>query len=84
MNEVASRDLRNNTRKLLDRVAEGERMTITVQGRPMAELRPVAARQRWMRRGRFVREILSRQADPALSEELATLADETTEDLPWH
>lgn len=84
MNEVASRDLRNNTRKLLDRVEQGERMTITVQGRPMAELRPVAPQKRWMHRGRFVREILSQQADPALSEELATLTEQTTEDLPWH
>src|SRR5688572_25744690 len=33
MTEVASRELRNNTRALLDRVAGGEEITITVGGR---------------------------------------------------
>ena len=83
MSEVASRELRNHTRELLDRVATGERITITVRGRPVAELAPVAQRPQWMRRDRFVREVLSRQADPALADDLALLADEMTDDLPW-
>ena len=83
MSEVASRELRNNTRQLLDRVATGEHITITVRGRPVAELAPVAQRPQWMARDRFVREVLSRQADPALTDDLTTLADETTGELPW-
>ena len=39
MADVASRDLRNNTRALLDRVEAGESITITVDGRPVATLR---------------------------------------------
>ncbi|MDE0160142.1 MAG: type II toxin-antitoxin system prevent-host-death family antitoxin [Acidimicrobiaceae bacterium] len=83
MSEVASRELRNQTRALLDRVAEGERITVTVNGRPVAELAPVAERPRWMTRGRFVRDVLARQADAALATDLASLNDETTDDLPW-
>ena len=84
MTEVASRELRNQTRALLDRVAEGERITVTVNGRPVAELAPVAERPKWMPRGRFVRDVLANQADAALATDLASLADETTDDLPWH
>ena len=39
MADVASRDLRNNTRALLERVEAGESITITVDGRPVATLR---------------------------------------------
>ena len=38
--DVASRELRNNTRELLDRVEAGETITITVEGRPVAVLQP--------------------------------------------
>ena len=49
MTHVASRELRNNTRALLDRVAAGEHITITVDGRELAVLEPVARRDRWTR-----------------------------------
>lgn len=83
MSEVASRELRNHTRSVLDRVARGEEITVTVRGRPVAELTPVAAKPRWMARDRFLREIMSHQADPGLAADLESLADETTDDLPW-
>ncbi len=85
MTEVASRDLRDQTSALLDRVAGGERITVTVNGRPVAELGPVAEKPRWMTRERFIRDVLSHQADAALATDLASLTDEeTTDDLPWH
>ena len=37
-----------------------------------------------MSRGRFVRDVLAHQADAGLADDLASLADETTDDLPWH
>lgn len=49
----------------------------------VAELSPVAKRPAWMSRDRFVREILMHQADPGVTEDLARLAGETTDDLPW-
>lgn len=50
MSTVASREVRNRTRSLLDRVAAGEAITITVDGRPVALLGPVRRRTRWMAR----------------------------------
>ena len=44
MSEVASQELRNQTQPLLDRAAAGERITITVNGRAVAELGPVSDR----------------------------------------
>jgi len=81
MTSVASRELRNNTRALLDRVAAGEEVTITVDGRPMAVLRPIGRRPQWIGRDEFAQRILTRQSDPGLRSELAELAPDTTEDL---
>ena len=82
MEEVASRDLRSQTRAPLDRVAAGESICITVHGRPVAELRPIEERPQWMSRERFIRDVLAHKADPGLSEDLADLRSETTDDLP--
>lgn len=83
MSEVASRELRNQTRALLDRVANGELITITVDGRPVAALSPVAGRPQWMPRNRFTATILAHQADSELTDDLRSIAgDETTDDLP--
>jgi prevent-host-death family protein len=82
MTDVASRDLRNNTRALLDRVEAGESITITVDGRPVATLEPAGGRPRFMARDRFVRELLANRADSALRAELRDLAPDTTDDIP--
>ncbi len=82
MSEVASRELRNNTRALLERVASGEVVTITVDGRPVAVLHPVGRRPRWLARDEFVRRVAPHQADADLARELAELAPDTTDDLP--
>jgi prevent-host-death family protein len=39
--EVTVRQLRNHGAEVLDRVAAGERLTVTRDGRPVAELRPL-------------------------------------------
>jgi len=82
MGIVASRELRNNTRALLDRVDAGESITITVDGRPVAVLQGVDRRPRWMAKDEFVRRIVGRQADPGLRDELRDLAPDSTDDLP--
>lgn len=41
MNEVTIRELRNHGGHVLDRVTGGEAMTVTRNGRPVAELRPL-------------------------------------------
>jgi len=42
MNEVSIRELRNHGGDVLDRVSLGEALTVTRDGRPVAELRPLA------------------------------------------
>jgi len=82
MATIASRELRNNTRKLLDRVAAGEHLTITVSGVPVATLSPRSERQRWVSRHSFVSAFHDALADSALSHELdVLLGGESTDDL---
>jgi len=82
MAEVASRDLRNNTRSLLERVEQGESITITVDGRPVAILQPAGRRSQFLARDAFVRQVLAHRADAALRAELRDLAPDSTDDLP--
>ena len=42
MSEVSIRELRNHGGDVVDRVAKGERLTITRSGKPVAELRPLS------------------------------------------
>lgn len=82
MGLVASRELRNNTRALLERVDAGESITITVGGRPVAMLTPVESKKRWMPREEFVRRVLPYQADPELLAQLRDMNPDTTDDIP--
>ena len=83
MSEVASRELRNHTADVLRRAAGGENITITVNGRPVAQLGPLnrPMRRPWTREEfmNFVER--GYQADPGLRDELAILAGDTTDDL---
>jgi prevent-host-death family protein len=57
MAEVTIRELRNHGGGVVDRVAAGERLLVTRDGRPVAELRPIPPRgataavllERWSR-----------------------------------
>jgi len=82
MTEVASRELRNNTRQLLERVEAGEDLTITVNGRPVAVLRPAGSPTRWVSRRVFISRVSGHQADAGLADDLANLTPDTTDDLP--
>jgi len=76
--EVSIRELRNHGGEVVDRVAAGERLTVTRAGKPVAELRPlgrpgVPAKvllERWRRLPHVdadrLREDLDGLLDPAL------------------
>lgn len=82
MSDVAVRELRNDTAGVLERVRRGERVTITVRGRPVATLVPIEqARRRWLPASELARRLRTMQADPGLRDDLARLAGETTDDL---
>lgn len=82
MAEVASRELRNSTRSLLDRVESGETLTVTIDGRPVAVLAPLGRRRRWVPRSEFASTVLANQADAGLGAALDELAGEMTDELP--
>lgn len=81
--EIPSRQLRNDTAGVLRRVQSGEHMTVTVNGRPVAELVPLQRSGRgWISRHELVRRLGRAQADAGLRAELERLAGDTTDDLP--
>jgi prevent-host-death family protein len=79
MGNVSIRDLRTHGREVIGRVVAGERLTVTRNGKPVAELRPLPLRsitaslllEHWRRLPRVdsaaLRADLEAAADPALS-----------------
>jgi len=79
---VASRDLRNHTADVLRQVADGEHVTVTVSGTPVAEISPArSVRPPFFRRAELLEVLGRHQADPGLTADLVTLAGDTTDDL---
>jgi len=82
MIEIPARDLRNDVSGVLRRVEAGERLRITVSGRPVAELVPLPRGLRAMKWTRFLQGSEDWRADEALAKELAELLPDTTDDTP--
>ena len=78
MANVTVRDLRNNGGRVLRRVAEGESLTVTMDGRAIAELRPLPGRavraatllRRWRKLPAIDPVALRRDLDRALDSSL--------------
>lgn len=82
MSVAASRDLRNHTAEILRRVANGDHVTITVNGTAVAELAPVTSVRRPSMPRHELATVLTRyQADAGLRDDLASLTADTTDDL---
>ena len=72
MATVPQRDLRNRTAEVLRRVEQGERITVTVHGRPAADLVPPSAAPAQLAPIRGALAVLrALPADPLLRAELA-------------
>jgi prevent-host-death family protein len=82
MGDVAIRELRNDTSGVLRRVEAGERIRLTVSGRAVAEIVPLARRPRYVRWEELWGGPLDVAADPAAAGELRDLLPGTTDDLP--
>jgi prevent-host-death family protein len=79
--EIGVRDLRNRTARVIDAVKAGERVVLTVNGEPTADIVPHGNRVRWLN-GEHLRELLAeRSADPGLTAELDTVAGQTLDRL---
>lgn len=79
MSQVSVRELRNHTAAVLRRVEAGERLEITVDRRPVAELVPLPSRTTWVPRERFLSALV--QADAGLRRDLAEALPDTVDEL---
>jgi prevent-host-death family protein len=70
MATIPQKELRNNVGEVLRRAEAGEHLTITVSGRPVAELGPARTRQ-WVD-STDLRELWALPADPTLGRDLQT------------
>ena len=78
MSEVSIRDLRNHGGEVIERVERGERLTVTRDGRQVAELRPLGPLpvkaavliERWSRLPRFDPAGLRRDLDQVMDSSL--------------
>jgi len=79
MATIPQKELRNHVSEVLRRAEAGEHITITVSGRPVAQLGPIRNRQ-WVPSAQLV-DLWSAPADPTLDEDLRMLGGELTD--PW-
>jgi prevent-host-death family protein len=78
MDTVTIRDLRNHGGEVVGRVEAGEHVTVTRDGRPVAELRPLRSRgiraaallERWRRLPAVDAESLRRDIDAVIDQTL--------------
>jgi prevent-host-death family protein len=76
--DVSARELRNQTAAVLRRVEAGERLTVTVSRRPIAQLGPVE-RPTWVSGAAMERVLHEAPADAALLDDLGPLREQTIE-----
>ena len=78
MSDVSSRELRNHTADVLRRVEAGERVRISVNRRPVAELVPLE-RPRWSSGVAMERILREARADEALLDDRAAVRGQVIE-----
>ena len=77
--DVSVRELRNHTAEVLRRVEAGERLRVTVDRRPIAELAPLPKRDVWVPRERVLGALV--QADAGLRHDLDEALPDTVDEL---
>lgn len=79
--DVSIRELRNSTAGVVKEVEAGERLTLTVNGRPVADIVPhLEQRDPWVPAAELRRILRDAPADAGL---LDDLADVREEELDW-
>src|SRR6478752_5072454 len=77
MPTIPQKELRNQVGEVLRRAEAGERFTITVSGRPVAELGPVRSRQ-WVSSIQLA-DLWATPPDPTLEHDLGALGGQLTD-----
>jgi prevent-host-death family protein len=85
MTVIAQRELRNQVSNVLKRAEQGERFTVTVGGRPVAELRPLPDFHKPASPDRLGAVLTDTPVDPGWADELRELreADAAAGRDPW-
>lgn len=80
--DVSVRELRNSTSGIIDELEKGERLTLTVNRRPVADIVPhVEQRDPWVPSSELRRIVREAAADPALLDDLADVRGDEIDDL---
>lgn len=79
--EIGVRELRNRTARVVDAVRAGERVVLTVNGEPVADIVPHGRRSRWLSGEQLRTQLVDRAADPGLAAELDEAVGQTLEEL---
>jgi antitoxin (DNA-binding transcriptional repressor) of toxin-antitoxin stability system len=79
--DVSIRELRNSTSSVVSELEAGERLTLTVNRRPIADILPhVAARDPWVPAAELRRIVGDAPADAGLLDDLADVRGDELED----
>jgi prevent-host-death family protein len=79
--DISLRELRNNVSEVLRRVEAGNRLRVTVDRRPVAELVPLPRRRMAVPWAEVQSRLSGIQADPGLDRDLRDALPGTTDDL---
>jgi prevent-host-death family protein len=74
MRSVGVGELSDHASVVIDAVAAGERITLTVHGAPVADIVPHARRSRWLAGVDLQAQLSERRADPGLRAALDALS----------
>ncbi|HVD86124.1 MAG TPA: type II toxin-antitoxin system prevent-host-death family antitoxin [Solirubrobacterales bacterium] len=80
MPTIPQKELRNNSGEILRRAEAGEKFTITVSGRPVAQLGPIERRRTWVDSS-VLEELWSLPVDPDYMRDIEDLGFELRN--PW-
>jgi prevent-host-death family protein len=82
MKIIPQRELRNRIGQVLHEVERGQRMRITINGRPVADLVPISGSRRIFVPRDAVTELLTNASlDRAFASDIATATEATIEEL---
>jgi antitoxin (DNA-binding transcriptional repressor) of toxin-antitoxin stability system len=79
--DVSLEQLRDETARVLDAFRAGEHVTLTMRGKPIADIVPHGGRPRWIAGAALGDHLARRAADAGLRHDLDELSGQTLADL---